>query len=144
MSVRDGSLHGGIGLKITGNNVVSIGLGSAEGIFGWNLGLQYPFKLLEMESLEFMNSPFVNISYGVIGTKWREHDGIETDKKTILGWSFMAGYLYGFGREKKIFVDMSIGYTYGKVKLWEGEPWEHEEKISSFTFDIGIGYRFNF
>jgi len=63
VSVGAGDHHGGLGVKLTGNNVLIGGLGifPQDNIVGWQIGLQFPFKISEMETLDFINSGYLSV-----------------------------------------------------------------------------------
>jgi len=139
-----GFCHGGIGVKMTGNNVLIAGLGLFDDVFGWQIGLQYPIMILFMDERpgDFINSLYFSGTYGVIGSDKSNSIFVEDDTKAVLGWNLMMGYLIGFGSEKKMFLDIAGGYYFGKITYGKDEDWEFEEKFSGFSFDVGIGYRF--
>ena len=147
LSLGYGALHGGLGGKLTLNNVVYVGLGALTGKTLWEAGLQFPFRINEMRnSGKLINTGYLAVGYGGIGVKtdfyWDSYGNFETATKAINGWTLLAGYLFVIGSDDRLFLDLGAGYSFGKTKFFEGTDFETDVKFNAYTIDGGIGYRF--
>lgn len=143
-----GANHGGLGGKATLSDIFTIGIGSFEGQTLYEVGLQIPYRLSDINEFDRMfSTAYLNASYGGIAVQTETYNdyidrSTTEETKVVDGWNILGGYLWVFGDEGKIFLDMATGYAFGKTKFFTGTEFEQEYEFSTLTFDIGLGYRF--
>lgn len=104
----------------------------------WELGVQFGYGNL-----------YAAISGGGIGVQTESitisnNGSISTDSETkvILGYSGVAGYNINIGPEKRFYVNLGVGYSWGKTTYFKGTQYAYQKIIGAVTIDFGLGYRF--
>jgi len=106
------------------NSGLLLGAGALAGLFAYEIGVQF--------------SPtwfFLNLGYGVYGLSVNGNTG---KQELIKGLIFIVGGMINLGKQKKIFIDLGIGYAGGgSIKTSFGQTLD----VNGPSGIIGIGYR---
>jgi hypothetical protein len=122
-----GQPFGGLGAKgVVGykNSGVLVGLGHfGPGITGYTIGAQVS-----------VNSIYFNLNYGTVVTVQVN----EGPAEPVTGGSILFGGMIGLGSQKRLFIDLGLGYSFGtKSTNIMGEQFSNNVPC----FSIGLGYR---
>ena len=132
VGVGIGANYGIIGTKtVVGykNSGLMLGLGYAiGGLPGYQIGGQLSIKWF-----------YMNLSYGVVQTAKVNND----PTYSVKAGNIMVGGMIGLGQEKRTFIDLAIGHSFGAPPLVIYVPYaSFEQDQNTVTFCLGIGYRF--
>ena len=123
-----GQPYGGIGIKTVmgkNNSGFLIGLGQfSPGILTYTLGGQVAVKAF-----------YFDLNYGVVSTRRINNDPVEA----VTAWSFLIGGMIGLGDEKRFFIDLALGHSFGAPKtVLVNETYSND----ATCVNVGIGCRF--
>ena len=133
-----GTLHGGLG------GMVAVGPASENGDgFQQQWGIIAGIGTLEDEMLwkagvQFGEEWFGALAYGGVGVK-TEYAGGDSSTDVINGLSAVGGKYFFFS---PAFLELSVGYDYGKTTFFEDTSYETDVIWSAATLDAGLGIAF--
>ena len=143
-----GSSHAGLGIKAT-IAIWILGLGVVHNTTICDVGLKVPIYNFDQnadaeKAITFAyNHLYLELNYGDIAVKDESYissDGIlNSSTETVLGWTVNFGGKWFIGDSKIIIIEGAIGWNWGKTTFFNGTPYQINENISTFTYDIGIG-----
>jgi len=119
-----GPNYGGIGLKtVIGykNSGLLIGTGYNSVDFAYEIGGQFS-----------LGPWYINAGYAPMGGGY---DEITSKGRSIYGANITTGVNFAFGKERRLFSDLGVGYS------WGGTVPELYERLDGFNWVIGLGYR---
>lgn len=127
ISLGYGATFSGIGTKVVigGRNsglMFSVGHPNGNPVI-FNFGCQIAVKEL-----------FIDVCYGYVGTNVYE-DG---SKDVFLGGSITMGGMLNLNQNKRAFLEISVGSSFGVEKDWG----YFTEKNNFLIINVGLGYRF--
>lgn len=130
LGIGVGSHYGLIGLKTVfgyKNSGLILGVGRFEELITTQIGAQLSFKVI-----------YIAYSYGAVGVAETKND-----KKLIIGNTIIAGGMIDLTKNKRLFLDLGMGLTFGKSKVEVG--YLILEYSTSLSLITGLSYRiFNY
>lgn len=127
IGIGGGPNYGGIGLKtVIGykSSGLLLGVGMLGGMIGYEIGGQVS-----------ADGFFLNLGYGAYGVHTNETTG---NKELLKGGNGIVGGMINLGKQKMIFLDLGIGYSWGATYR---TAWGQQMKLSTVIGVIGIGLR---
>lgn len=108
------------------NSGLLVGLGYVPGGFlGYEIGVQLSIQWI-----------YVSLGYGVFGTRKVNNDPV----KALEAGNVLIGGMIGLGEEKRIFIDLGVGHTFGAPSYTPlGGGFSADE--NAWLAVIGIGIR---
>jgi len=124
VSLGYGPNYGGVGIKTVigyGNSGFLIGVGYTGIDLAYAIGGQYS-----------IGPWYINGGYAPYGGGY---DRVTSSARSLYGANLMSGVNLRFGKKRKLFVDLGIGYS------WGGTVTGLDFRPKAFMWGFGIGYR---
>jgi hypothetical protein len=126
VSLGYGPNYGGVGVKTVigyGNSGLLIGVGYTGIGLAYAIGGQYG-----------IGPWYINGGYAPYGGGY---DRITSNARSLYGANIMSGVNLRFGKSRKLFFDLGIGYS------WGGTIPELDFRPKTYMWGFGFGYRFS-